>query len=55
MIVGFVIGFGLVVGGYVFGWLAGWHAGTKDTERRWSEAVGRADVERARQAEARRP
>ena len=27
------------VGGYCYGWLMG----TKDTERRWSEAVGRAD------------
>lgn len=26
------------VGGYCYGWLTG----TKDTERRWSDAVGRA-------------
>lgn len=36
---------GYVIASTIFsliGYVVGWHAGTKDTERRWSEAVGRA-------------
>jgi hypothetical protein len=29
-------------GGWLLGYVLGWNAGTKDTERRWSDAVGRA-------------
>ena len=32
---------GLLVGWFV-GYMMGWNVGTKDTERRWSEAVSRA-------------
>lgn len=33
---------------YVVGFVRGMDAGTTDTERRWSDAVGRADAERER-------
>ena len=47
--VGFV--FGAVVSSVsgLIGYVFGWNAGTKDTERRWAEAVGRADDARRSQ------
>ncbi len=35
----------LTIGSFV-GYLGGWRDGVKDTERRWSAAVGRADEAR---------
>jgi membrane protein DedA with SNARE-associated domain len=39
-LVGALVGFGI---GYLWGFIWGERAGTLDTERRWSEAVGRAN------------
>lgn len=32
----------LIMGAGMFGHVMGYHAGVKDTEQRWSDAVGRA-------------
>lgn len=49
-----VLDLAILLAVYVVGYVRGCAWGTTDTERRWSDAVARADQERARQQANRR-